>query len=1205
MFGLGRKGLNLVKPLTDLVPEECAQLLNLVSRNGSALTTRAGQTALATTSGVESVHSPFRLNDPGATTFTRLAGSSTGLYRGQSGPLTLVDSGYSGDPLTFAGLTVPLAGTPRVAISDRSRQRVIDRTGTIQPFGIPPAVLTSTTLGTQLEKEICQFEAADPNGASAAAQWTMTAGTDRAGTATAAPTAADVMGAGNLLVQITTNPAGAAAGLGYYSVASIARTLDLSTFDGTTPITDDDILYIAMNISQPKYLEQITVYLVCSTFTAGGVPGKDATNGQAYYKSFGPNDFTDFHTQQASALEASQTLRTNTLLGDFADEASVTDPRTEEITPSITETARVTTPQFPAGINVWGEWGVQGISLRRGDWARVGVQSLTGSTPADWSTITGIVIVITTNTNQPITWTSPDLWAVRGGSGPDVMEADAQPYDYRVINRHSLTGSKGNPSAIQATADELNPLRQPVLVQPTASGVADMRQWAYRRGGGANTSGDWYLVGVNTSDGGLITDTVGDAEALTAETLEIDNDQPVTTVNASGVTVLNQTLPIYFIVDDYCFGLGDPYQPGRLYRSKKGAMEAWPATAYLDVCPSGDELMNGGAYASIGFVFSRNRLYTLVLNADGSWDFDPTSCAEGLVARWAMVVTPFGIAFVSPFGVRLTQGGDPTDLSSAQLLPLFQGQTANGMAPINFTVPTALRLEYHDHELWFTYQPTSGTRRHLIYNFQDQTWRPYTFSEAVASVYSEPVQGVAASLLLGGHATGQLYTHSGFSDDGTAIPYQAVTGAWDFGQPRNEKTYSEVVLDGELQTATVTLSPYLNDALTTVTPMTAVGVAGSRRYTFEPFGTVPQRARNVTIGLSGNAPTGASLAFNRLGVTTLLQPEIVYRQPTPWEELQGGEGYCFGMLITCNTGGVDKAVDVEYTIRNSAVTVAASLTINADGRRKLPFTWPAVLASQMRLIGTADCEPWMRFKIEWLSQPEPPRVADWNTNWDAFGTFTDKWLKGLLIEADTFNAAKTLLLDIDQSLAVVTQAMTFNGRAIQQFSFAKQRGRLFRLRSIDGVLAKLYRWQPIFDEEPLSLTRWESEERPFVGMAGRWQKPLEAFVCLRSAATVTWTMTVYGVGTSALQTRVYTIATTGGVKQKVRVPFEFAKGLLFQHLFTASSGFWLYREESEVLVEDWSTGQAQWVPLFIANDDTDPARAMGNSVIAAQTPGGA
>jgi hypothetical protein len=250
--------------------------------------------------------------------------------------------------------------------------------------------------------------------------------------------------------------------------------------------------------------------------------------------------------------------------------------------------------------------------------------------------------------------------------------------------------------------------------------------------------------------------------------------------------------------------------------------------------------------------------------------------------------------------------------------------------------------------------------------------------------------------------------------------------------------------------------------------------------------------------------------------------------------------------------------------------------------------------------------PWIRYKIEWLSDPEPPRVTGWDSNWLPFGTAADKWLKGILLEADTFNVAKTVVLDIDQSLAVVNLgSVTFNGRGIQHFAFAKQRGRLFRLRATDANFGKLYKWQPIFDEEPLQLTRWQTQERPHEGMSGKWQKPLEAWISLRSSGIVTLQITAFGASGATLNTSSYTIPSTAGAKQKVRVPLNAAKGLLFEYLFTASAGFWLYKEESELLVEDWNSGQSQWVPLPASNDDLDPARQMGSAQVAAQTPGGA
>lgn len=1210
MYRIGRRGINLVAPLDAIEIEGLSRMLNVLSQFGGPLLTRLGQTALATTAAGQRVHTLFRLNDPANTTFTRLAGSNTDLYRGQSGALTLIDSNYSGDPLTFQAVSMNLGNNPFVFIGDRSRNRKVDRTNAVSLIGLPPGGLISQILQAQSSLSICTFDAGDTHGSSAAANWTMTAGQDRAGNAVAAPTAADVLGAGDLLVQVTTNPAGAAADTGYDSIISIPRTsLNMTTFGGGVDIRDDDLIHLRINCSDPSVLEEIKIYFVCSGFTPGAVPGNSSANTEAWFKAIRPNDFQDLHNREISSTDAASDFRTNELLNQFAVDVDRPNPRTSKpqtVVKGITESSRTTTPTFPAGKNVWGEWGVLGIPLRRGDFSRVGNPQVGANS---WDTVYGIVIVIQTSTNQPITITFAD-WSVDGGGNPDVSDPEARAYDYRVRSRHLKTGTKGNPSAVQAESLWLNPIRQKVLVTPNAAFAppsADVVQDLFRRGGLAATTTDWFYVASNTSDGGLITDDSSDETALGEETLEIDNDQPVTSVSAAGATIRNQVMPVYFMVEDYCFALGDPNQPGRLYRSKQGYPEQWPPDQQQDVCAASEELMNGGVVANAGFCFSRTRMYSILLNADGSFTTEPTGCNEGMVGRWALCVTPFGIAFVSPFGVRITQGSAPDDLSAGQIGPLFQGQTVRGLNPINLTVPTALRLEYYNYELWFTYQDSGGVRRQLIYNFLDKTWRPYLFGTPVCVAYSEPIQGGPGSLLLGSESAGAAFTHSGFTDAGTPIAYLARTGAWDYGQPRNEKLIAEVILDADLVTgAVVTLTPYLNDDLIAVTPNTATGTTGLRRYYFEPFGTVPQHVRTVSLEFSGDAPSSAQLVFNRVGVTNQLQPEITYREPTPWEELPGGEGYCFGLMLTCDTAGRDKTVAVEYTISNSAILTAATLIVNAAGRRKLPFTWPTVLAHQIRIRPTVECEPWMRFKLEWLTDPEPPRVTGWDTNWQSFGTLADKWVKGVIIEADTFNAQKTVVLDVDQTLAAIAIPTTpFNGRTVQQIAVPKVRGRLWRLRATDSNPGKLFRWRPIFDEEPLALTRWQTEERPHEGLAGRWQKPLETFLTLRSSAATMLRVTSFGNAGATLDTSVYTIPSTGDTKQKVRVPFNAAKGMLFEYFMSSTSGFYVYREESEILVEDWSSGQAKWTAFFPSNDDLDPARAMGDAISAAQTPGGA
>lgn len=1217
MYRIGRKGINLVDAVDDIDPQALIRMENLISSYGSMLEIRPGEAALGTTSGADNINALFRLNDPAALSFTRLAGSGTTVYRGQSGALVLIDSNYSGDPLTFAAANMPLTGAPFVFIGDRSRNRKVDRTSAVSVIGLIPGGIISQVLQAQLSKSIVTFDAADPNGASAAANWTMTAGQDRSATPnpTGAPVATDVAGAGDLLVQVVTDPTGAAADTGYDSIISIARTLDLTTF-GSVAVEDDDMIHLRINVSDPSVLEEIKVYLVCSPFTAGAIPGNSVDNTQAWFKAIRPNDFTEFHDRTVSSIAASTQLRQNDLLQSFKEDSNVQNPRTNLTTiGGITENRRLVTPTFPAGRNVWGEFGILGIPLRRGDFARVGTEEVTSPT---WNTITGIVIVIQTSTDSPITITFAD-WSLDGGGRPDTSEPNAQAYDYRVRNFNVKTGAKGNPSAVQAESLWLNPVRQQVLVTPNAALAppdTDLRQQLFRRGGGAATSTDWFFVAQNSSDGGVITDNSSDETALTEETLEIDNDQPVTSVDSSGNTILNQIVPVFFMVEDYMFALGDPNQPGRLYRSKQGFPESWPATEYQDVCAASEELMNGGAVATAGFAFSRTRMYSILLNADGTWTTEPTACNEGLVGRWAMAVTPYGIAFVSPFGVRLTTGGAPEALSDEMLNPLFQGRQVRGLFPVDFTVPTALKLNYYRNDLWFTYADTAGTRRQLVYNFVDKAWRPYLFGVPVATVYGEPVQGAAGSILLGSHAAGAIFTHSGVADDGSGVQWFFRTGATDYGEPRVEKLLSEIILDADLLTTQILVQAFVNDEITAMAAQAITGTAGLRRYSFEPFSTTPTRARNVNVHISGTGPTSGGsgeesiVTFNLLGVSRQIQPEITFNQATPWEELPGGEGYVWGVLITCDTGGTDRTILVEYTTNNGSVTTAATLTVNADGRRKLPFSFASVLAQQIRLQPTGECIPWIRYKVEWLSDPEPPRVLGWDTNWEDFGTLADKWLKGYLLEADTFNAAKIAVIDLVdsnsmQQLAQQSNTFTFNGRGVQQVSFAKIRGRLFKLRATDGNFGKFYRWQPIFDEEPLALTRWQTQERPHQGMDGRWQKPLEAFISIRSAGPVNLRIISYGLSGTILDTSNYTLVSTAGSKQKIRVPLNAAKGTLFEYLISSTGGFWLYKEESEILVEDWASGQARWVPLPASNDDLDPARQMGNARVAAATPGGA
>ena len=163
MYRIGRRGLNVQDATDDLDPGELSRMVNVVSKYGGTLDVRPGQTALGTVGGART-HSMFRLNDPAAAAFARFAGNDARLERGTTGAFANVDTGYSGDPLTFAGVNMPLTGASYVVIGDRTRNRKISRTGAVEAYGIPPGVLTSTNITARPTRSLVTFLAGDSDG---------------------------------------------------------------------------------------------------------------------------------------------------------------------------------------------------------------------------------------------------------------------------------------------------------------------------------------------------------------------------------------------------------------------------------------------------------------------------------------------------------------------------------------------------------------------------------------------------------------------------------------------------------------------------------------------------------------------------------------------------------------------------------------------------------------------------------------------------------------------------------------------------------------------------------------------------------------------------------------------------------------------------------------------------------------------------------
>lgn len=1293
LFRLGIRGLNLKDALDVVAPDQFSRLTNVDNETGGYIVSRPGQTLLA--SAGTRHHSIQKLRDPQNSTFTRLWGIDTSLYIGAAGALTLIDAGYSGNPLALLPHRPPLSGDPWMFVGDSSRMRKVRADGVDLPIGLPaPGAAPTVTLGTEYRKMIAECDAADGTNA---ANWVGTAGNDSLGNATDVPTAADDGSPGGPAVGFTTTPGGIS-GDWYDSWWGIGLTRDCNTLSGggpTTPASDQDIMHLWMKTADTTNVLEVRIYVVVSAvFDASELPGRDRMasgfNTDAYVKSFRPNDFIQFIQANQSNIQAAETARIYNLRDQSLVDQAITDDRDSwAVQRAQNDPNRDRGFQVSTAHQQWLEQGTIGVSLRRGDFKRIGTDET-----RDWGTVTGVVIYLRVNGIGTNSVAIDDLY-LTGGFGPDTVEPGAQQYDYRYTHFDTRTGAEGNPSPVMDEANWMDSRRQRLNVQPAAYGDGSIRQRFYRRGGSLIT--DWFFAGQNTADGGSFLDEETDDGIVAAGMVNIDHYEAVPTVNDAGVTVLAQPLPaLWGPIEGMLLGCGDPYRPGHVYFCIPDEPDHWSASGNVEVCAPSEQLLNGGLIGNQAFVFSRERLHMLYPNLTGEIGITatPSLCKRGLLGRWAFTVGPGGIYFGAQDGIFLSSGG-PEEWISEDIDPLFKNKTVNGYAPVDLTAERAFRMTVWESKLYVGYQDINGQQQVLIYDILKKHWRAANFGRQQEGLQGDDED----TLIIGGTASGSSYTHEGFSDNGVAIAALIRTGVVD-GGTREEKLLGDQIVEADTQGVDLTVVNYLNDEEVVNLAIPIGGSAsGRQRYILDAFGDTPQRARSINTEISWSSATAAPVLY-RLGFATTLQPDVTNNRVTNWDDLgSGDESYITGVTFDCHTGGVDRTIIIEGDL-GGIVTTIATLTVNSDGRHKLKFSWPAVQAHKIRVRPNDDCKFWILYKADWIAKPEPPRIsrwdihfenqwdqyytgldlycntfglekrvevfvdevklanpatgltyfpvtadgrkvvhltlpwgrghvfrfraiddndgllyshrwfldaepseqANWNQNFSIYGTRSDKYLKAIIFECDTFGANKSVQVEVDGATVEIL-SVSANGRRVVQLALTTQQlGRVWRMFPVDSNPGRLYSAQPVFDEEPLKLNRWETQETNH-NLPG-WFQALWGHVTLKSSADVTLTITFVAnqeLGTTVTDS--YVIPHTGGAKIRRFVSFASRKGVLVKYLLTSAEAFWLYREETVVQIQPWGAPESLPVQPF-GDDDLDPTRPMKSATLAAAAPGG-
>jgi hypothetical protein len=422
---------------------------------------------------------------------------------------------------------------------------------------------------------------------------------------------------------------------------------------------------------------------------------------------------------------------------------------------------------------------------------------------------------------------------------------------------------------------------------------------------------------------------------------------------------------------------------------------------------------------------------------------------------------------------------------------------------------------------------------------------------------------------------------------------------WDDLGSADEVWLTGITLDCDTggNTVTVLIEVDFNGAKTTAATL-QVTANGRHKLTFSWPAVSAKQVR-----IHPNSPACALWLLYRADWIWKPEPPRISKWDIHFEN--AWDSYYTGLDLYCDTFGQPKTIQIfvdEVQLVNPATT-QPFWTIQTVGRNVVHLTLPWGRGHVFRFKAVDD-NVGLLYTHRWFLQEEPSEQANWNQNFSIHGTRADKFVKAVLFECDTFGATKNVNVEIDGTV-VQTLAIQATGRKVVQVALTQQQlGRVVRIFPVDGNPGRLYSWQPIFDEEPFQLTRWETQETTH-GIPG-WFTAIYGHVVLKATLPVTLTLVVQvnqprpGSVPKTLPF-VYTIAATGGIKASAFVPFQASKGVLIKYVLQSNAPFYLYREETVIVIQPWGASAPLTMHPF-GSDDEDPQRPMSTTTAETTVP---
>lgn len=466
-----------------------------------------------------------------------------------------------------------------------------------------------------------------------------------------------------------------------------------------------------------------------------------------------------------------------------------------------------------------------------------------------------------------------------------------------------------------------------------------------------------------------------------------------------GATLQGQPLPYIFgpygggVIGEIIFACGSNRQPGTLFWTIPGNPGA--SKGQLTITDPTDRLVNGCIYDGRPYVFSLEHMYMVTPtfsdeNAEGRFVAQEVANTVGLFSPYALCVGEL-IYYLGKDGIYASEGGQSRNITNESLYPIFPhdgvaGQAVNDIQPPDLSRTNDLRLSYYDGFLYFNYVDILGAHQSLIYDTRRNLWyhdvylRDNNLGLTAGATYHYGDVGTGRHKLLVGGTTGYVYYMDGLNDDGNAFNPVVRTPSLSLGDPGVLKQWGDLWLQTHPYNNILTVTPYYNSYVSSLTPMTITGNAIKTSVIDLNDGN-GILTTDIGMEITWQQHLLNSPLLYWWSASHLEKEENVIRRATDWDDADySGLKYVQGIIIRADTENEARSIQVQY----DGGTNGPLLMVQHNGEQEKGYpntfskTWIPFEAHLMRLFPLDNLD-WKLYNWRWIWEPAPEYATHWET----------------------------------------------------------------------------------------------------------------------------------------------------------------------------------------------------------------------------------